>query len=107
MTVSLSEESEVERILRDLQGTDATHGRAGVLVVDRSNLRLQVGSGTPFPTTFRPCSSLQPSSRKGCDGPCRRRKRKHKASALIARPGSLKLPCCTNQCNPPHFWVVS
>jgi hypothetical protein len=32
MTVSLSEESEVERILRDLQGTDATHGRAGVLV---------------------------------------------------------------------------
>jgi DNA repair exonuclease SbcCD nuclease subunit len=30
MTVSLSEESEVERILRDLQGTDATHGRAGV-----------------------------------------------------------------------------
>jgi hypothetical protein len=49
MTVSLSEESEVERILRDLQGTDATHGRAGVLVVDRSNLRLQVGSGDAFP----------------------------------------------------------
>ena len=49
MTVSLSEESEVERILRDLQGTDATHGRAGVLVVDRSNLRLQVGSGNAFP----------------------------------------------------------
>jgi len=49
MTVSLSEESEVDRILRDLQGTDATHGRAGVLVVDRSNLRLQVGSGDAFP----------------------------------------------------------
>jgi DNA repair exonuclease SbcCD nuclease subunit len=49
MTVSLSEESEVERILRDLQGTDATHGRAGVLLVDRANLRLQVGSGDAFP----------------------------------------------------------
>lgn len=49
MTVSLSEESEVERIVRDLQGTDATHGRAGVLVVDSSNLRLQPGSGDAFP----------------------------------------------------------
>lgn len=49
MTVSLAEESEVERILRDLQGTDATHGRVGVLVVDRANLRLQVGSGDAFP----------------------------------------------------------
>jgi DNA repair exonuclease SbcCD nuclease subunit len=49
MTVSLSEESEVERILRDLQGTDATHGRAGVLVLDRANLQLQVGSGDAFP----------------------------------------------------------
>ncbi len=48
MTVSLSEESEVERILRDLQGTDATHGRAGVLLVDRTNLRLQAGSGGRF-----------------------------------------------------------
>jgi hypothetical protein len=49
MTVSLAEESEVERILRDLQGTDATHGRAGVLLVDRTNLRLQPGSGGVFP----------------------------------------------------------
>ena len=49
MTVSLSEESEVERILRDLQGTDATHGRAGILVVDRANLHLEVGSGDAFP----------------------------------------------------------
>jgi hypothetical protein len=49
MTVSLSEESEVERILCDLQGTDATHGRVGILVVDRENLRLQVGSGDVFP----------------------------------------------------------
>jgi hypothetical protein len=49
MTVSLAEESEVERILRDLQGTDATHGRAGILLVDRTNLRLQTGSGGVFP----------------------------------------------------------
>jgi DNA repair exonuclease SbcCD nuclease subunit len=54
MTVSLAEESEVERILRDLQGTDATHGRAGVLVVDRTNLRLQVGSGDAFPEDLPP-----------------------------------------------------
>jgi hypothetical protein len=49
MTVSLSEESELERILRDLRGTDATHGRVGVLVVDRVGLRLQVGSRDSFP----------------------------------------------------------
>jgi len=49
MSVSLSEESEVERILRELQGTDATHGRAGVLLVDRTNLRLQLGSADSFP----------------------------------------------------------
>ncbi len=49
MTVSLAEESEVERILRDLQGTDATHGRAGILLVDQTNLRLQPGSGGSLP----------------------------------------------------------
>src|SRR6202035_2477858 len=49
MTVSLSEESEIERILRDLQGTDAAHGRAGVLLVDRTNPRLKPGSGGVFP----------------------------------------------------------
>ena len=49
MTVSLSEESEVERILRDLQGTEAAHGRVGVLLADRANLRLEVGSGGAFP----------------------------------------------------------
>ncbi len=49
MIVSLSEESELERIVRDLQGTDATHGRAGVLLVDRTNLRLQAGSSGAFP----------------------------------------------------------
>ena len=54
MTVSLSEESEVERILRDLQGTEATHGRAGVLVIDRTNLQLIVGSGDAFPDDLPP-----------------------------------------------------
>ena len=54
LTVSLSEESEVERILRDLQGTDATHGRVGVLIVDRAGLRLQVGSGDAFPDDLPP-----------------------------------------------------
>jgi len=48
MTVSLAEESEVERILRDLQERTRPHGRVGVLVVDRSNLKLQVGSGDAF-----------------------------------------------------------
>lgn len=54
MTVSLSEESEVERILRDLRGTDATHGRVGVLLEDLEGLRLQVGSGNAFPEDLPP-----------------------------------------------------
>ena len=54
MTVSLSEESEIERILRDLRGTDATHGRVGVLLEDLENLRLQVGSGNAFPENLPP-----------------------------------------------------
>jgi DNA repair exonuclease SbcCD nuclease subunit len=54
MTVSVAEESEVERILRDLQGTEATHGRAGVLLVDRTNLNLQPGSGGIFPDDLPP-----------------------------------------------------
>lgn len=54
MAVSLAEESEVERILRDLRGTDATHGRVGVLMEDLSNLRLQVGSGNAFPEDLPP-----------------------------------------------------
>jgi DNA repair exonuclease SbcCD nuclease subunit len=54
MTVSLSEESEVERILRDLRGTEATHGRVGVLVEDLVNLRLQVGSENAFPDDLPP-----------------------------------------------------
>jgi DNA repair exonuclease SbcCD nuclease subunit len=54
MTVSLAEENEIERILRELQGTDAAHGRAGVLLVDRTNLRLQPGSGGVFPEDLPP-----------------------------------------------------
>jgi len=54
MDVSLSEESEVERILRDLQGTDATHGRVGVLVVNKAGLRLQAGSGGAFSDDLAP-----------------------------------------------------
>jgi DNA repair exonuclease SbcCD nuclease subunit len=54
MTVSMAEESEVERILRELQGTDATHGRAGILLVDRTNLTLQAGSSAVFPEDLPP-----------------------------------------------------
>ena len=54
MTVSLAEESELDRILRDLEGTDATHGRAGILVVDRQGLRVQAGSADDFPDDLPP-----------------------------------------------------
>lgn len=54
MSVTLSEENEVERILRELQGTDATHGRAGILLVDKSDLRLQPGSDGIFPEDLSP-----------------------------------------------------
>jgi DNA repair exonuclease SbcCD nuclease subunit len=54
MTVSLSEASELERILRDLKGTDATHGRVGVLLEDRTGLRLEAGSAGVFPEDLPP-----------------------------------------------------
>ena len=54
MTVTLAEESELTRILRDLEGTDATHGRAGILVVDRARLRVQTGSADAFPAGLPP-----------------------------------------------------
>jgi len=54
MTVSLAEESELSRIIRELEGTDATHGRAGVLVVDRAKLRIQAGSAEDFPEDLPP-----------------------------------------------------
>jgi hypothetical protein len=54
MLVTLAEEHELIRILRDLEGTDATHGRAGILVVDRTNLRVQAGSVDAFPSDLPP-----------------------------------------------------
>ena len=54
MTVSLAEESELARIVRDLEGTDATHGRAGVLLVDRARLRIEAGSMDAFPDDLPP-----------------------------------------------------
>jgi hypothetical protein len=54
MSVSLSEENEVERILRELQGTDAIHGRAGILLVDKTDLQLQPGSDGIFPEDLPP-----------------------------------------------------
>jgi len=54
MSVSLSEENEVERILRELRGTEAAHGRAGILLVDKSDLRLQPGSDGIFPEDLPP-----------------------------------------------------
>jgi len=59
MTVSVAEESEVERILRDLEGTDATHGRAGVLLVDKANLKLQAGSAGIFPDDLPPALAME------------------------------------------------
>lgn len=54
MTVSLAEESELARIIRDLEGTEATHGRAGILVVDKAKLRVQAGSVDAFPDDLPP-----------------------------------------------------
>jgi DNA repair exonuclease SbcCD nuclease subunit len=54
MSVTVAEESEVERILRELQGTDAAHARAGVVLVDRANFRLERGSGGAFPDHLPP-----------------------------------------------------
>ena len=54
MTISLAEENEVERIVRDMAGTSATHGRVGVLQVDRENLRVRAGSINDFPEDLPP-----------------------------------------------------
>lgn len=54
MSVTVAEESEIERILRELQGTDAAHARAGVVLIDRSNFHLEQGSGGAFPENLSP-----------------------------------------------------
>jgi DNA repair exonuclease SbcCD nuclease subunit len=46
--VSVAEEAEVDRILAQLAGTEAAHGRAGVFVVDRSGLRLVATGAAAF-----------------------------------------------------------
>jgi DNA repair exonuclease SbcCD nuclease subunit len=55
MAVSVAEESEIDRIVRELHGTDAAHGRAGIILVDRSGLRLVPGSiDDVFPENLPP-----------------------------------------------------
>lgn len=54
MTVSLEEESELTRLLRALAGTDAIPGRAGILVVDWTQLRVQSGGADAFPDDLAP-----------------------------------------------------
>jgi hypothetical protein len=44
LTVSVAEEREVDALTSLLKGNLATSGRAGALVLDRSRLRLQIGS---------------------------------------------------------------
>lgn len=44
MTVTLAEANEVDRIVRELEGSEAACGRAGVVVVDRTHLRLRAGA---------------------------------------------------------------
>jgi DNA repair exonuclease SbcCD nuclease subunit len=43
MTVGVAEFAEAERILVELEGTSAAHGRIGVLQLDRARLRLDTG----------------------------------------------------------------
>jgi DNA repair exonuclease SbcCD nuclease subunit len=54
MAVSLAENSAVGKILRDLRGTEAAHGRAGILVEDRSGLRLRAGTAADFSQNLPP-----------------------------------------------------
>jgi len=53
LAVSLAERDEVERILGELRGTEATHGRVGILLCDRAGLRLRPDAGPEsFPETL-------------------------------------------------------
>lgn len=51
LEVSLEEHEQVEAVLRELKGSEASHGRVGVLVVDRTGLRLRV-TGSEFPPSL-------------------------------------------------------
>ena len=53
--VDLRERDEIERILDDLAGNEARHGRAGVLDADRSGIRIRITSVTgAFPPNLPP-----------------------------------------------------
>jgi DNA repair exonuclease SbcCD nuclease subunit len=53
--VDLRERDEIERILDDLAGNEARHGRAGVLDADRAGIRIQVSSvAGAFPVNLPP-----------------------------------------------------
>ncbi len=54
MEVSLAEEKEIDRLLDELAGTAATHGRAGILKVDRQGLRLAPSGAEDFPAELPP-----------------------------------------------------
>jgi len=54
MVVTLAEETELRRILGELKGTEATIGRAGILVVDETKLHIQKGSLDTFPDDLPP-----------------------------------------------------
>jgi DNA repair exonuclease SbcCD nuclease subunit len=53
--VDLRERDEIERILDDLAGNEARHGRAGVLDADRAGIRIQISSvAGAFPVNLPP-----------------------------------------------------
>jgi hypothetical protein len=53
--VDLRERDEIERILDDLAGNEARHGRAGVLDPDRAGIRIRITSVTgAFPPNLPP-----------------------------------------------------
>lgn len=54
LEVGMREYDEVESILEKLGGTEAAHGRAGILEVDRSRLRMAAGGAEEFPPNLPP-----------------------------------------------------
>jgi hypothetical protein len=54
MEVDLEEKVEVDRIVKKLEGSDAAHALAGVLLLNRTGLRLRGGSGGAFPDDLPP-----------------------------------------------------
>jgi DNA repair exonuclease SbcCD nuclease subunit len=81
LAVSLTEASEVERIVRDLQGTDAQCGRAGIVLVDRTRFRLLPSASGAFRADLPPVLA---------DTVARLEKRVSEASSDDARDVSLR-----------------